>query len=111
MKKTSLYFLVVFFTSFLLSQNFDENYLQSLPDDIREDIENQINDREESEKPVYRNDSSRTEKLKDEKVESNEPKIFGQDFFTSFQSSYMPINEPNFDSEYIFSPINGKPSR
>ncbi len=101
MKKTSLYFLVVFFTSFLLSQNFDENYLQSLPDDIREDIENQINDREESEKPVYRNDSSRTEKLKDEKVESDEPKIFGQDFFTSFQSSYMPINEPNFDSEYI----------
>ena len=101
MKKTSLYFLVVFFTSFLLSQNFDENYLQSLPDDIREDIENQINDREESEKPIYRNDSSRTEKLKDEKVESDEPKIFGQDFFTSFQSSYMPINEPNFDSEYI----------
>ena len=101
MKKTRLYFLIVFFTQCLLSQNFDENYLESLPDDIREDILNQINDRKESEKPIYRNDSSRTVKQPNEKVESDKPKVFGKDFFTTFQSSYMPINEPNFDSEYI----------
>ena len=101
MKKTRLYFLIVFFTQCLLSQNFDENYLESLPDDIREDILNQINDRKESEKPIYRNDSSRTVKQPNEKVESDKSKVFGKDFFTTFQSSYMPINEPNFDSEYI----------
>ena len=92
MKKTRLYFLIVFFTQCLLSQNFDENYLESLPDDIREDILNQINDRK---------DSSRTVKQPNEKVESDKSKVFGKDFFTTFQSSYMPINEPNFDSEYI----------
>ena len=101
MKKNRLYFLIVFFTPCLLSQNFDENYLESLPDDIREDIVSQINDRTESEKPVYRNDSSRTTKQANQDVQSDELKVFGKDFFTTFQSSYMPINEPNFDSEYI----------
>ena len=101
MKKTRLYLLIVFFTPCLLSQNFDENYLESLPEDIREDIVNQINDRKESEKPVYRNDSSKTEKQEDQQAQSDKLKVFGLDFFTPFQSSYMPINEPNFDSEYI----------
>ena len=101
MKKTRLYLLIVFFTPCLLSQNFDENYLESLPEDIREDIVNQINDRKESEKPVYRNDSSKTEKQEDQEAQSDKLKVFGIDFFTTFQSSYMPINEPNFDSEYI----------
>ena len=103
MKKTRFCILIAFFATCLLSQDFDDKYLESLPDDIREDIINQANDREESERPVYRNDSSRTEKneVQDEEDESEKPKIFGEDFFTTFQSSYMPINEPNFDSEYI----------
>ena len=62
MKIFSSFLLVIFFTSNLLSQEFDEKYLESLPENIREDIINQAKERDELEKPVYRNDSSKVNK-------------------------------------------------
>ena len=103
MKIFSLFLLVIFSTSYLLSQEFDEKYLESLPENIREDIVNQAKERDELEKPVYRNDSSKVNKedYKQDDKEDDSSKIYGEDFFSTFQSSYMPINEPNFDSEYV----------
>ena len=99
MNKTKSQILIVFFTSCLLSQDFDEKYLDSLPEDIRKDILEQASERDDIEKPVYRNDTSQLEKEVDD--EDDMLKIFGEDFFSSYQTTYMPINEPNFDSEYI----------
>ena len=104
MKIFSSFLLVIFFTSNLLSQEFDEKYLESLPENIREDILNQAKERDDLEKPVYRNDSSKVNKEDYKEVDDDEDdsiKIYGEDFFSTFQSSYMPINEPNFDSEYV----------
>ena len=37
-----------------------------------------------------------------EKIELGDGlQLFGEDFFDSIQTSYMPINEPNLDSSYV----------
>mgnify|MGYP001456446545 CR=1 FL=1 len=85
----------------IFSQELDQKFLDSLPEEMRQDLLDQANNREETDQPVYRNDSSQV--LKKEELADEEKKIniFGQDFFTSYQSTFMPVNEPNFDSEYI----------
>lgn len=88
-------FTFIIFTSFIISQEFNEDYLQSLPPELREDILTRVDAKKESEKPIYRNLSSQLEKPFD----SNG--IFGEKFFTTYQSTFMPINEPNFDANYI----------
>ena len=66
MNKAKSQILIVFFTSCLLSQDFDEKYLDSLPEDIRKDILEQASERDDIEKPVYRNDTSQLEKEVDD---------------------------------------------
>ena len=78
-------------------QELDENFLSSLPDDVRQDLLEKADERKELDKPIYRNDSSKIEIEKEEGPFN----IFGENFFTTYQSSFMPINEPNFDSTYI----------
>ena len=79
----------------IFSQELDEAYLESLPESVRDDVLKKIEDRDEAEKPVYRRKSSM--------VEKPEPLSgrFGDKIFNMMQSSFMPINEPNFDSSYI----------
>tara|TARA_B100002051_G_C16733973_1_gene640006 strand:+ start:133 stop:1884 length:1752 start_codon:yes stop_codon:yes gene_type:complete len=95
-------FLLVLFllTTNLLSQELDEKYLESLPEDIRNDILEQSKEKEVLEKPVYNNKSSQLEKEEDD-LDLEKLKVFGDDFFSTYQSTFMPINEPNFDAEYI----------
>lgn len=122
-------------TLFLLSatshsQELDEAYLDSLPDEIRNDVLQQINQKEELEKPVYRRPSTMIRKnycsdyenelevLYDPSKNGASPynrpprqyeredcieksDRFGSNFFDMMQSSFMPINEPNIDSSYI----------
>jgi len=105
MKIIKIFTLILIFSStHLLAQELDEKYLESLPEEMRKDILEQANDRDELEKPVYRNDTSQLNKLKDEDLDEDKDdkeKIFGEDFFSTYQSTFMPVNEPNFDSEYI----------
>lgn len=106
MKKINLFIPYIVFVSInLFAQELDQKYLDSLPEDMRKDILEQANQRDELEKPVYRNDTSQLEKEidddKDDDESENRLKVFGEDFFSSYQSTFMPINEPNFDSEYI----------
>jgi protein involved in polysaccharide export with SLBB domain len=93
--KNIFIFTFIIFTSVTISQEFNEDYLQSLPKEVREDVLKRVDSKSESEKPIYRNPSSELQK----KVASTD--IFGKKFFTTYQSTFMPINEPNFDANYI----------
>jgi protein involved in polysaccharide export with SLBB domain len=109
---------------YISSQELDEAYLNSLPDDIRKDVLEQVDDRDELDKTVYRRPStmirknycSDLKKDRNERIESDyykkyNPDVsevciekserFGSNFFDMMQSSFMPINEPNFDGSYI----------
>ena len=89
----------------LHSQELDEAYLASLPEGVRNDVLQKMTDREELDKPVYRRPSLMIGKnyCTDTDTADCIPKSdrFGSNFFDMMQSSFMPINEPNFDSSYI----------
>ena len=103
MKIKKILILALFFPSiFLISQELDQKYLDSLPEDMRRDILEQVDERDELDEPVYRNDSSQLKKVPEDEEDSEDKlKVFGEEFFSTYQSTFMPINEPNFDSEYI----------
>ncbi|MDA7541789.1 SLBB domain-containing protein [Gammaproteobacteria bacterium] len=77
------------------SQELDKAYLESLPENVRADVLDNIADREVEDSPVYRRPSSMIEKPLDDS------KRFGAKIFNMMQTSFMPINEPNFDSSYV----------
>ncbi len=124
MKKLK-FLLLVLPLFFIEAQQLDEAYLDSLPDDIKDDLIERADEKGESSKENYRASlySSRvteTEELIDLKarleadleelerrlksdedlVISKDLELFGSNFFDSFQTSFMPINEPNPDSSY-----------
>ncbi len=127
MKTTKLAILSFMLISVSLhAQEFDQEFLDSLPDDIREDLESRNETRVEEANETYRpylysSKLSQAEELlslkdrleKDlldlerrldsgENLEiSEELKLYGADFFNTFQTSFMPINEPNPDSGYM----------
>ena len=94
MKKTFLSILFLLATN-SYSQELDEAYLASLPESVRADVLDGIADREVEDSPVYRRPSSMIKKPLDN---SNR---FGAKIFNMMQTSFMPINEPNFDSSYL----------
>jgi len=81
------------------SNELDEAYLQSLPDEVRLDVLSKISDREDADNTIYRRPSSMIDKPLSES-ETNSQR-FGSQIFNMMQTSFMPINEPNFDSSYI----------
>ena len=93
-----------FYTSFLIisflsvssfSQELDQAFLSSLPDDVASTLISKNNERNALEEPQYRRPSTF--------IEKPEPTSdrFGANIFSMMQSSLMPFNEPNFDSSYI----------
>ena len=109
----------------IIAQELDEEFLASLPEDIRKDIQ-ETNQRKsdgtaEQYRPyIYSSKLKQAEtflKLKDrlesdllelerrlnsEDLNNSEDLIlYGSDFFNTFQTSFMPINEPNPDSGYM----------
>ena len=118
--------LMMLVTVFVSAQDLDPEFLESLPDDIRKDIQ-ENNQRKadgtaETYKPyIYSSKLKKAEtflKLKD-RLESDllelerrletedslnlnkDLEVYGSDFFNTFQTSFMPINEPNPDSGYM----------
>ena len=111
--------------SFIEAQQLDESFLDSLPDDVREDLIERADNQGENADENYRA-SQFSSKLKqaeelielktrleadldelERRLESDEDisiseelKFYGSEFFNSFQTSFMPINEPNPDSSY-----------
>ena len=79
------------------SQELDEAYLASLPDSVRKDVLKKMDEREIKDAPSYRRPSTMIKKPKPIKKSSR----YGAQIFDMMQTSFMPINEPNFDSSYV----------
>ena len=95
-----LAFLAFTTSAFLEGQEFDEAFLESLPNSVKQDLMNQVKDRKDLEDPQYRRPSTFIQKPVDEDGEllSNR---FGINIFDMMQTTLMPLNEPNFDSDYV----------
>ena len=126
--KSSINLLIVSLLSLSIgSQELDENFLNSMPDDIKQDLVEKNSKQDASSqqkyKPyLYSSKLSQAEELiklkerleldllelerrlslgDDEIKISDDLMLYGSDFFNTFQTSFMPINEPNPDSDYI----------
>ena len=96
MRKIHLFVLMI--VSFIAeSQDINETYLKSIPEDIRDDVMSRMEEKDNLEKEVYRSIDSSS----DFKKTNIEVGIFGSNFFDTMQSSFMPINVPNLDDDYI----------
>ena len=115
LNKFSLAFVVLLNCNILLSQSqssgdLDEAYLQSLPEVVREDILKEIDKESNDDGQIRRGPSVKLQKIeivkKWEEFLKAEADLelterYGLKLFRTMQSSFMPINEPNFDSTYI----------
>ena len=109
----------------LNSQELDNNFLESLPEDIRRDVAERADGKRDATDQnynsfLYSSKLEQDEELlnlkkrlesdlkelerrlkRDEKlILDDDLKLFGSNFFKTFQTSFMPINEPNPDSTY-----------
>ena len=125
MKKYIQILSILFICTIISGQDLDQSFIDSLPEDIQEDIANKTRDQRSLDDPIYRSIESQT-KLEKKKLEdlkrrleedlkyleerlsedeydpsSSDLMIFGSDFFSTYQSTYMPINEPNLSSSYV----------
>ncbi len=96
----------VFFFYFLLNlsfptyaQNIDENFLNSLPESLKSELNlDQISDSQINQKDYESFDSSLQ---KEATISDGELEIFGSSFFSTYSSTFMPINDPAASSNYI----------
>ena len=126
MKTIKIAILSMLISVSLYAQDLNPEFLESLPDDIRKDIQEnnqrKLDGTDEKYSPyIYSSKLAQAEtflKLKDRlekdllemerrlnsdsSFDMNEDlKLYGSDFFNTFQTSFMPINEPNPDSGYM----------
>lgn len=109
MKKYIFTALIIPF--FIVGQELDEAYLDSLPIDVKDDVLSTIDAKSELDKPIYRKASTMIDKkddkntnyskVEDPEIDDKKNEIFGKNFFDVMQTSFMPTNEPNFDGQYI----------
>lgn len=124
MKKLLIISFIFSFIS-LKAQEFDKDFLDSLPEDIRSDIMMRSDEQSKLAEDNYRASkySSKLQQAEelinlktrletdlielekrlqsdDRLTARNELKLFGSDFFSTFQTTYMPIGEPSPDSSY-----------
>lgn len=117
--------LSILITASLSSQELDESFLDSLPDDIKKDLiekntKQGLNTKENYKPYLYSSKLNQAEELislkerleldlqeLERRLSLNEDlnvddglKLFGSNFFDTFQTSFMPINEPNPVSDY-----------
>jgi len=92
--------------------SYDKDFLESLPDNVRADVEDELEDVSKREAvKSYKRPSSKLSKLDtvqkwerfllSEENLNNDTQRYGLSIFRTMQTSFMPINEPNFDSNYI----------
>ena len=126
MKNKTILMLSLFSMASVNSQELDSSFLNSLPEDIQKDLidknAKQGLKSEENYKPfIYSSKLNQAEELvklkerleldlieldrrlnsEDNLIIDDGLKLFGSDFFSTFQTSFMPINEPNPDSNYF----------
>ncbi len=122
MKKAFSSFILTSLLSFqILAQDMplDPNFLSDLPPELTETLLNNAENRDEKVEP-FRSPKSAVTKLSrtlsqiqadldnvkadlnsQSDMSRSQLEIFGKQYFTSFQSSYMPINMASYNPEYI----------
>ncbi len=102
----------------MVSSNINESFLNSLPPDIRGDLldgqnledpaidavdpKTRITNLEASLKDAERTLEQIRSEIKSKYSDNDlELRRFGEDFFSSYQSTFLPVNEPNFGADYI----------
>jgi len=125
MKNKTILILSLITIASLNSQELDPSFLDSLPDDIKKDLiaknDNQALNSQENYKPyLYSSKLNQAEELiklkerleldlielerrlmlDDSLTIDDGLELFGSNFFNTFQTSFMPTNEPNPDSDY-----------
>jgi protein involved in polysaccharide export with SLBB domain len=103
-------------SSFIYSQDLgglnalDEDFLNSLPDSVRDDVVSEIENKDKGDKNLQQRPSSEIAKLetiknwenfKKEQSLIKKSERYGLTLFNTMQSSFMPINEPNFGNNYV----------
>ena len=126
MKKHNFLTLLTLLAFNLNSQELDQGFLDSLPDDIKDDViqrsdkngdaisdnysafqySSKLREKEDLKKLKERLEIDLKElerRLSDDEkfLIKDELELFGSNFFNTFQTSFMPINEPNPDTGYI----------
>ena len=121
--KNKIYIYAFFFILFpnyisAQEQQLDEDFLKSLPSNIRNDFIKEMEENQAVKDEVYTAPQtsidtleSNLEKIQlqlkqiertlDKEKSYNKLERFGPDFFNTYQSTFMPINEPNFSGEYV----------
>jgi hypothetical protein len=82
----------------LFAQGFDEKFLTGLPKDVREDV---LKELEVSQSSTEGSTVIERRPISKLKLEESQSERYGIDFFNSVQSSFMPINDPNINGDYI----------
>ena len=120
-KNTFLYFTTIFYFLILapisLSQSLpdtsaiDKSFLESLPDSVKSDVlEEMKNNSKDKTTNFNKRPSSQLSKLdtikdwenfKRAQLNTKKSERYGIKLFNSMQSSFMPLNEPNFGSDYV----------
>ena len=98
MRKIIFILLLVSSSLHILTQEFNEAYLESLPVDVIDDIKKRADQQKASEKASYRRLSQTDSGIDKTPVEDD---VFGSQFFNSMQTSFMPISAPNLDDSYV----------
>jgi protein involved in polysaccharide export with SLBB domain len=95
-KFQQLFFLLLFLSINIISaQEFDESFLESLPEDLKSDLLDKTALQKDLEETQYRRPSTFIKKP-DEFSER-----FGSQIFSMMQTTFMPLNEPSFDGSYL----------
>ena len=117
---------LIFIIPLAYTQELSDDFLKTLPKEMQADVLNRAAQQGKSADPIYSSIETQTKIEKKEledlknrleedleylknKLTENEDKLsnkddlilFGSDFFRTYQSTFMPINEPNLSSEYI----------
>ena len=106
-KKVTLFVLIVLVNNtFVSSQELDQDFINSLPNSIKQDVLNQISNNVSKGDVDNKNYSSFDSNISiDDYEEINSDfsnlKVFGTSFFKSYPSTFMPINDPSADANYI----------
>lgn len=114
--KIPTFFLILLLPALLIGQEFDESFIASLPKDVRADFEAVQALQDKDQQVAITNPETRIQNLEnaladakrilsnienslDEEVNPSER--FGYKFFDTFQSTFLPINLPNVEPNYI----------
>jgi protein involved in polysaccharide export with SLBB domain len=116
--------IILISSQLIFSQEFDDTFLKALPDDLRKDVLERADGQDENADDkyspyLYSSKLEQEEELKrlknrleidlqelekrlnsDDELQIDDLELFGSNFFNTFQTSFMPINEPNPDSSY-----------